>query len=96
MTNQECTERSEDTIMTMITRRNFLKNSLAATAAASLPASVWVRAAGANDTIRVAVVGIRGRGAAHISGLSGLPGVQVVALCDVDSDVLAKGAANFE
>ena len=82
--------------MTMITRRNFLKNSLAATAAASLPASVWVRAAEPSDTIRVGVIGIRGRGAAHISGFSTLPGVRVVALCDVDSDVLAKGAASFE
>ena len=81
--------------MTMITRRNFLKNTVVATAAASLP-SVWVRAAGANDTIRVGVIGFGSRGMAHINGLRAIPGVQIVALCDVDAKILAKGVAEFE
>jgi len=81
--------------MTTTTRRDFLKQSLIVTAGASLPWT-WARAAGANDTIRVGVVGIRGRGGSHISGFSSLPGVRVVALCDVDSEALGKGAAAFE
>ena len=45
------------------------------------------------DAIRVAVVGIRGRGWNHVMGLHGQPGCEVVALCDVDSEVLARRAS---
>ena len=37
-----------------------------------------------NETIGVAVVGINGRGKSHIGGFRDLPGVKIVALCDVD------------
>ncbi|HWQ53871.1 MAG TPA: Gfo/Idh/MocA family oxidoreductase [Bryobacteraceae bacterium] len=52
--------------------------------------------AGANDTIRVACVGIRGRGNSHIKGLAKLPGVEVVALCDIDESVLDKRVKEAE
>ncbi len=58
-------------------------------AALSLPARSWARILGANGDIRVGVIGIRGRGRNHVEGLGALPGVRVVALCDVDSKVLA-------
>jgi predicted dehydrogenase len=45
-------------------------------------------ARGANDTIRVACVGIRGRGRAHIQAFNNLPGVEIAALCDIDEAVL--------
>ncbi|MCA9179065.1 MAG: Gfo/Idh/MocA family oxidoreductase [Planctomycetales bacterium] len=48
------------------------------------------RAQGANDDIRVAVVGFRGQGALHLRLLRELPGVRVVALCDVDQSVLDR------
>src|SRR5690606_28335598 len=55
---------------------------------------------GANDEIRIAVIGFRGRGKDHISGINKLREkghkVRITALCDVDSDVLARGAAEFE
>jgi predicted dehydrogenase len=74
--------------MSSITRRGFLKGALAAGAAAALPSS---RVLGANEDIRVAVIGFNGRGAGHISELLGLKGVRLVALCDVDPQVLARG-----
>ncbi|NBP90256.1 MAG: gfo/Idh/MocA family oxidoreductase, partial [Opitutae bacterium] len=40
---------------------------------------------------RVAVVGFRSRGLEHIKEIKKVPGVRIVALCDVDSNVLAKG-----
>src|SRR6185295_17299059 len=43
---------------------------------------------GPNDTIRAAVIGVHGRGGAHISGFRGHPKVEVVALCDIDEKVL--------
>ena len=42
----------------------------------------------ANDTLRVACVGIRGRGRDHIRGFGALPDVELAALCDVDESVL--------
>ena len=54
------------------------------------------RVLGANDEIRVAVVGFNSRGKDHISGFKKLKGVRLVALCDVDSEVLAKGKAELD
>ncbi len=77
----------------MITRRQFLKQSIVATSAASaaaLSVAPHARALGANDDIRVAVVGFHGQGALHLRLLRELPGVRVVAVCDVDQDVLNR------
>jgi predicted dehydrogenase len=81
---------------THISRRSFLKASIATAAAFSLPRWTWAKPEGANGDIRVAIVGLRGRGSAHIGGLGGLPGVRIVAMCDVDSEVLAKTIAGYE
>jgi predicted dehydrogenase len=72
-------------------RRYFLMSSAAA--GASLRSSVL---ASANGRIRVACVGIRGRGGAHINGYAGLPDAEVAALCDVDESVLEKRAREVE
>ena len=79
--------------MSQISRRNFLKNGLAATAGSYLAISapsVVSRVRGANDTIRVGVAGIRGRGGGHMNNFQGIKGVDVVALCDPDENVLAS------
>ncbi len=75
------------------TRRSFLKSSLLATAAVSLPARLRAAAEGANGDIRVAVIGFNGRGQEHLKSYLKLKGVRVAALCDVDSSVLSKGVA---
>jgi len=79
--------------MKVITRRDFMKSSMAAGVALALPFS---RALGANDDIRVAVVGFRGKGAQHIDVFGNLPGVRVVALCDVDKNILDHEAKKFK
>lgn len=56
-------------------------------------------AKGANDRIRVAVLGVNGRGKDHIKeimGLSKTDNVDVVALCDPDMNVLRNRAGEFE
>lgn len=69
-----------------ISRRGFLQKSAVFTAAlATLPTSSVL---GANDDLRVAVVGFHGKGMQHIGSFKKLPGVRVVALCDVDSSVI--------
>ena len=81
--------------MQTLTRRAFLKNSFAAPVALSLPARLWAAAPGANSDIRVAVAGFGGRGKSHIGAFSKLPGVRLVALCDVDREILERQAEQF-
>lgn len=77
--------------MSHLDRRNFIKNSVLAAAVAGLSAQTYAQSAGANGDLRVAVVGFRSRGMEHIKELKKLKGVRIVALCDVDSKILAKG-----
>lgn len=71
-----------------LSRREFLKKTAVLTAGlAVLP---HARVLGANDDVRVAVVGFHGKGMQHIGRFKELPGVRVVALCDVDSNVIAQ------
>ena len=46
--------------------------------------------AGANDRVRVAIVGLRGRGEDHIHGFGSLSNVEIAALCDIDDNVMAQ------
>ena len=71
-------------------RRSFIKTSLLAAAGAALPARAWTQVLGANADIRVAVIGLNGRGRNHLTSLAKIPGVRVVALCDADMAVLDK------
>lgn len=75
-----------------VTRRQFLGASAAAMVAAGTMGAR--RAHGANDRIRVAVIGLNGQGGSHLGEfLDRSEEVDVVALCDVDSDVLARRVA---
>lgn len=78
------------------TRRSFLKSSAIAASALALPASSWAAVRGANEDIRVAVIGFNGRGKDHIEGFSKVPGVRLVALCDVDKKVLEREATKLK
>jgi predicted dehydrogenase len=71
-------------------RRTFLKTGALAAAGAALPLRSWAQVLGANSDIRVAVIGLNGRGRNHLQSLAKIPGVRVVALCDADTAVLDK------
>jgi len=83
--------------MKTMNRRTFLKSTALTAAAAGLPASSWARVPGANDDIRIAVVGFGGRGKDHIDGFRKLAskGVRIVGLCDVDENILNAGVDSF-
>ncbi|MGB9604801.1 MAG: Gfo/Idh/MocA family protein [Bryobacteraceae bacterium] len=70
-------------------RRHFLMSTAAAAARPILSSSP-------NDTVRVAVVGVRRQGGAHIRMYSAMPNVEVAALCDVDENVLEKRLREIE
>jgi len=78
-------------------RRHFLMGSAAALSAAQ---SVF---GSANETVRVAVIGVGGhgktlggRGKNHIEGYPKVPNVEIVAVCDVDETHLNYGAGLVE
>ena len=71
-------------------RRSFLLSSAVALGARSTVI------ASPNDTVRVACVGIGGRGKDHISGYSNLPNVEIAAICDIDDSHIAKGLSQLE
>ena len=76
-------------------RRAFLKTGAIA-AAGLATASSAKKVLGANDRIRVAVVGVRGRGWDHVKGYKPIPGVEIAYFCDVDENVLNKRLADAE
>jgi predicted dehydrogenase len=83
--------------MNNLNRRQFLKNSLLTGASvALLPRLTRAREIGANEEIRYAVVGFGGRGRDHIKEMHEVPGTRMVALCDVDRDILAREVQKCE
>lgn len=76
------------------TRREFFDTLLAAAAAGAttfgtrpLIARTPARRS-PNETLRVGVIGVRGRGRAHIGAFKGMPNVEVAAICDADQSVV--------
>jgi predicted dehydrogenase len=87
----------------MLSRRKLLTSGLAAGAALALNSKANANSTAKarstrraqSDELRVAVVGLRGRGRDHVEALRKLPGVRLAALCDVDRDVLARETARL-
>ena len=78
-----------------VTRRSFLQSAFTTAAACSISPRSWSQVLSANDTVRMAVVGVHDRGKSHIDEYSKMEGVRVVALCDVDLDVLNQRASKI-
>jgi predicted dehydrogenase len=72
-----------------LSRRQFLGRTVAAAGVGAGFAIGGTRSSGrvigANDTVRVAVAGLNGRGKSHVDEFSKMPGVAVVALVDPDT-----------
>ncbi len=75
--------------MAKCSRRQFLRQTAVV---AALPACSWAAAAGSNDAIRVAIVGLQLKGSQHVDMFHGLDGVRVTALCDADTHFMDKQA----
>jgi len=77
-------------------RRNFIKNTAIGAAGISIggigfSAKSYGRIMGANDRFNFAVIGVNGRGKAHISAITACTNAQVGYICEVDSNVLKSG-----
>ncbi len=85
--------------MENIDRRSFLKKSGIATAGAFVSSPILktgMERKSPNDTINVAVVGIRSRGRDLYRALLKIPNVKVAVLCDIDQRLLPEAVAEVE
>ena len=85
----------------MTTRRDFLRQSSTAIAAGFiLPGILQARAlrksVSANDRLNVALVGCKSMGWYDLTDIMNHPGVNCIALCDIDSGILENRAAEAE
>lgn len=82
-------------------RRDFVKKSMTAGAAITMPGYVYSKILGANDRIRLGIIGIGsdiklgGKGKDEINKFRKIPGVEIAAICDCDKDILRKEEAEF-
>src|SRR6516165_1574515 len=79
----------------MITRREFLDALAVGVAglAVGTAAKSYNQIVGANDRLNFAVIGLNGRGYAHLSSLrANKSAARVSHVCDVDSNILTKFA----
>jgi predicted dehydrogenase len=74
--------------MQPLSRRHFFYS-----AGMALTAAQATRVMGANDRVHIGIVGLGGRGQAHMKVYSELPDARIVALCDVNQEALERGQA---
>jgi predicted dehydrogenase len=70
-------------------RRKFVKASLAGTSSFILTAPNYIRAKDTYNKLNIAIVGAGGRGAGNLAGVSS---ENIVALCDVNTEAIAKAS----
>lgn len=85
--------------MSHLSRRQFLENSMFATAAAALASRYQPSMAAedaAEEKLRIAVVGVNGRGGSHISEFGNRKDCEIVAIVDADEVVGNRKADEIE
>ncbi len=80
--------------MTRLNRRNFVQRSTTLAVASGLMVHSSARGAAANK-LRTAFIGVGGRGGGNLNTVARDPGVEVVALCDVNRNNLAAAQKQF-
>jgi len=87
--------------MTFINRRDFLRKSVGAGLSfwgsrVAFSATRYRQIIGANNDVRMGIIGIRSKGQQHIEMFREIPGVRVVALCDADLEILNRETEKFK
>ncbi len=84
----------------MTTRRDFIKKGsvgvIGGSALLSFSPRSYARIMGANDTLHVAVIGIRGRGGSHISNYAKMKNVRIKYLVDIDENQFRRRVDQVE
>jgi predicted dehydrogenase len=79
-----------------IDRRDFIKTAGKAVTVGAATLALGGRVLGANDRVRVAICGLRGRGHDHLRGFTHVPGTEIAAFCDIDDSVLAQRLGDMQ
>src|SRR5215468_7900268 len=79
-----------------IDRRDFLKTTGKAITVGAAALALGGKVLGANDRVRLAICGVRGRGNDHLHGFARVPGTEIAALCDVDESVVNRRLGEVE
>jgi predicted dehydrogenase len=85
--------------MQHINRRTFIKKSSAISAGFMTGLTVInesLAKSQPNDTINIAIIGIRSRGKDHYNALAKIPNVKVAVLCDIDQRLFPEAVAEVE
>ena len=90
--------------MDLFSRREFLDRAAIIAAAAAAAGTGAVAAEkpaaastkGANDRLRVAVVGVHGRGMSHVAGFLGKNNCEITTVCDCDEAVIGNAMKAIE
>src|SRR4051794_19603171 len=92
--------------MDVFSRREFLERTAILSAAAAALATGSTALAGetpaparskaVNDKLRVAVVGVRGRGMSHVGGFLGKNNCEITTVCDCDEAVIGNAMKAIE
>ncbi len=75
------------------TRRKFLADASAGVAASMLFSTVKSSAVGANEQVRIGIIGSGNQGKSHQLALSTLPNAKIAYVCDIDKERLDEGVA---
>jgi len=94
--------------MDVFSRREFLERSAILSAAAAAGTAVSrsevvaaekaaaARTGAVNDRLRVAVIGVNGRGMSHVSGFAAKNNCEIVTVCDCDEGVISRAMKGIE
>jgi len=84
--------------MSRVTRRGFIKSSLAMAGATFVISGTKSsgQVLGSNETILIGVAGINGRGGSHIGAWSGMKDVRIAYLVDIDARLFKGRSASLE
>jgi len=87
--------------MNELTRRSFLKSSATTgvglgAGILTLPTGRQAKASSANDRVRLAVIGLHGRGGVHAQKFAARPDCEIAYLCDVDESLFPQRVAEVE
>lgn len=74
-------------------RRRFLAASAATGSLLLTAPQASAKVLGANDRVRMAVIGLNGRGQSHLGGFGGLDNVEIAYVVDPDQQVLDRTLA---
>src|SRR5947207_1455030 len=81
-----------EALMSLPNRRSFLQSSVVALSACTAAGA----ADGANDKVRLAFIGVRGRGKELMRGFGSFPGVEIAYVRDPDENVVGPALKEAE